>query len=177
MFEFARIFVLGWVTVWIKPHTGEQIYIQWCRQTPSCEEHITWATRAVIESAMKIGLDELEALALAIKESKGLNPWGKSSIGAFGFLQLHPQSTTGIAARKACRGLSQRECDLVTLDMAMRLFKQVREQCGTFARAVYAWRTGECGRSGPNRVNAHENQVIKLYQRLVREYEQYRTRT
>lgn len=155
---------LRWLTL-----PNGQTYVKWCLPEARCEAMVEQAVEDVELVSLIHGLDPWDTLALVMRESN-LNPRSRSSIGAFGLLQLHPRGPTGRLVRKACRLLSQRECDRLAALEGARMFADNLQTCGTVRRAFYAHRLGECGR-GPLS-DADADRAI----RMRRAYERARRR-
>lgn len=136
------IAALKWLTL-----PNGQAYVKWCMPAPRCEAMVEQAVEDVELISLLHGLDPWDVLSLVMRESN-LNPRAKSTIGAFGLLQLHPRGPTGRLVRKACRRLSRRECDRLAALEGGRMMAENLQTCGTVRRAFYAHRLGECGR-GP----------------------------
>lgn len=169
MYDILLAIALSFVTVWTNPNSGKPTYISWCRNTGDCETTIKRVVHNVHFISNELDVDEVAIMSLVMTESR-LNPKAKSSIGAFGLLQLHPRSKAGLAAKHACRGKTKIECEISNLRFAIAEFKRVHAECKTYPRTFYAWRTGKCGR-GP-----YSNQTYQLYRKLRYEVDEKMSR-
>lgn len=102
--------------------------------------------QALADAAALHDVDPLLLTALAYRESS-FDSAAVSPVGAFGLMQLNPRYW-GRTALYACLSRPN-ECDRWNAYYGAQSLKHYIDRCKSEASALRAYRTGSCGRAGP----------------------------